>query len=290
MAQELPDARRMKSDPLGDRVKAFEDQANAEAFAPHAFVLARVDGRAFHTFTKDFNKPASHVIIQAMLDGTVAVASDLKSRLAYFQSDEATFCWHYPVGSTESLPFSGRKQKLCSLIAACFTSAFITSMVRRGGALNKLDSGPPMFDCRIWEVPSHLDQYEAFLWREKDAVKNAVSSAASTIATPAELKGLKHRERLALIEERGFDFQALPHAFRHGAYVRRITRWAKLDELTRSRIPLAKLPPPDHLFERHEVREDYQLTSISQVDNLEDFLVRGVEPALRGLQDGQSGV
>lgn len=268
----------MKTDPLGDRVKAYEDQANDVTFPEGSFVLARVDGRAFHTYTSGLKKPVDIDLQSSMIAATKLVADEMKSVLAYVQSDEATFCWRST--ATNPLPFNGRVQKLCSLIAATFTGGFIKNMPSAW----LVTRGAPAFDCRIWAVPGYFDQYEAFLWREKDAIKNAVSSAASTVATPKTLKNMKHADRLTLLKERGFDFMALPQEFRHGAYIRRVTRMAELSEQTRLQIPEAKRPPPGFLFERSTVMVDEQLTSVKQIDNLEEFFCNGVQPVLRGLQ------
>jgi tRNA(His) 5'-end guanylyltransferase len=272
----------MKTDPLGDKVKALENVANSQQFSSDAFLLARVDGRAFHTFTKGMAKPFDGWLLDAMITATTIVSVDLKPRLAYVQSDEATFSWRCSTG-VDVLPFNGRVQKLCSLTAALFTAAFIDSLVKtnpnRYIELNRV----PAFDCRIWEVPSYQDQYDAFTWREKDAVKNAVSTAACTVATARELAGLKHRERLDILKQRGFDWDGLPNSYKHGAYVRRMARFEEIDEITLAKIPATKRPASGTLVLRHDVRVDEQLLSIKQLDNVEGFFALGEEAQLRPL-------
>lgn len=270
----------MKSDPLGDKVKALEAVANERCFGSDAFLLARVDGRAFHTFTKGMEKPADLWLLDSMIHATIEVARDFKARLAYVQSDEATFCWHYEPSSQEALPFNGREQKLLSLIAGVFSASFIDGLVARDPKRYLELGRVPAFDCRIWEVPSAFEQAEAFAWREKDAVKNAVSTAACTIATPSELAGMKHRERLALLAERDFDWESLPLAFRAGAYVRRQSRMAEIDAETLAKIPMSKRPASGTLFMRHETAVDPKLQSIHQLYNAYEFLTHGEEPKI----------
>lgn len=271
----------MKSDSLGDKVKAFEDVENDRCFAPNSFLLARVDGRAFHTFTKGMSKPVDLWVLNSMIQATIDVAADFKSRLAYVQSDEATFCWHYESSSTEALPFNGREQKLCSSIAAGFSSAFMNALITSDPQRYLNLGRVPSFDCRIWEVPGWGAQVDAFFWREKDAVKNAVSTAACTVASAKELAGLKHRERLALLEARGFDWEGLPLAFRCGAYVRRISRMCEIDAEIIAKIPHDKRLAPGTLFMRHETAIDSNLLSINQLYNECEFLVHGIEPHIR---------
>lgn len=279
----------MKYDELGDRVKAFESKANAEQFDPHSFILARVDGRAFHTFTKGMAKPYDDMVFTAMIGATIAVSADLKPRLAFVQSDEATFCWHYPKREQVQmceLPFNGRVQKLCSLLAGAFSSAFLDTCVRQDAPRYLELNRVPVFDCRVWDVPTYKDQVDAFTWREKDAVKNAVSSAACTIATPKELEGLRHRERLALMAERGLDWPSFPNAYKHGAYVRRLTTSEPLDPVTWASIPEAKRPPAGTVVDRHRVAVDEQMLSIKQLGNPEEFFVNGAQAKLWGFQAG----
>lgn len=270
----------MKSDPLGDKVKALEDVANDRCFAPNAYLLARVDGRAFHTFTKGMAKPADLWLLDSMIHAAVDTAADFKSRLAYVQSDEATFCWHYDTPTQGALPFNGRVQKLCSLIAGVFSAAFIDALVTRDPQRYLALGRVPAFDCRIWEVPGSQEQLEAFAWREKDAVKNAVSTAACTVATPSELAGLKHRERLALLEARGFEWESLPLTYRAGAYIRRQSRMAEIDAETLERIPEVKRPAPGTFFLRHETAVDPALQSVYQIYNAHEFFDYGAEPLI----------
>lgn len=270
----------MKADPLGDKVKAYEDVGNLRSFKSDAFLLARVDGRAFHTFTKGAKKPVDMWLLTAMIEATKAVSADLHPRLAYVQSDEATFCWHFASPEAGALPFGGREQKLCSVIAAAFTGAFITALIETDPQRYRERGIVPAFDCRVWEVPTVDDQRDAFAWREKDAIKNAVSTAACTIATPKELESLKHNERINLMLQRGFDWEALPQEYKRGAYVRRIARQMTLEPDVLERIPMSKRPPPGSLVTRHSVEVDLKLKTIESVYNWYDVLAHGAEPQL----------
>lgn len=274
----------MKSDPLGDKVKALEAVANVQCFKPNSFLLARVDGRAFHTFTRGMKKPVDEWLLDSMIDATISVTADFKTRLAFVQSDEATFCWHYDVASQESLPFNGRTQKLCSLIAGVFSASFINALIKRDSERYLALTRFPAFDCRIWEVASAAEQADAFAWREKDAVKNAISSAACTIATTSELACLKQRERLALLKQRGFDWDALPQAYRKGAYIRRQSRLMEFSTETLAKIPPHKRPPAGIQILRHEVAIDVKLQSIEQVYNISEVLTYGAEPLIQAVK------
>jgi len=52
-AQEIP---MKKSEELAKKCKKFEKRVNSKTFIPGLPLLARLDGRAFHTFTKGLTR------------------------------------------------------------------------------------------------------------------------------------------------------------------------------------------------------------------------------------------
>ena len=274
----------MKVDTLGDNVKAYEGMANGETFfgtsvtEEWSYVVARVDGRAFSTFTRGMEKPVDSWILEAMIQAAEGTFGELRPRLAYVQSDEATFCWH-----RDSLEFNGRKQKHVSLLAATFTGYFIDTLVRTEPQRYLELTKVPKFDSRCWEVPTAWDVLDAFAWREKDAVKNAVSTAARTVAPERELHGTNMQTRRNLLKDRGFDWDSLPASYTNGAYLRHVSYQKPLDPETLARIPEHKRPAEGELVTRHEVRVDTRWTSIHQLDNVMEFFASMEDPKLRPL-------
>ncbi len=77
---------------LGDRIKSYE-----KVFSPSLLkkvpVIIRVDGKAFHTFTKGCEKPFDKRFINCMVAAAVDVAKNMQGfKIGYIQSDEVTFC------------------------------------------------------------------------------------------------------------------------------------------------------------------------------------------------------
>src|SRR3954469_12276586 len=78
-------------DDLGDRIKRYEN-AYRHRLTPRSSVMIRVDGRAFHTYTRGMTKPFDQRFMESMRTATAAVAAELAGfKLAYTQSDEANF-------------------------------------------------------------------------------------------------------------------------------------------------------------------------------------------------------
>ena len=53
-------------DDLGKRMKEFYESVPKTKLMRRTPVAIRIDGKAFHTFTRGFNKPFDNVLISAM--------------------------------------------------------------------------------------------------------------------------------------------------------------------------------------------------------------------------------
>lgn len=120
---------------------------------------------------------------------------------------------------TEAM-FAGRYQKLVSIIASLATARFLK------GALalwpERCARQLPLFDCRVFSVPSREEAVNVLLWREQDASRNAVSMAAQARFSHGQLQNKSTkvmREMLAV--EAGGNFEDYPARFKRGVYVRR---------------------------------------------------------------------
>ena len=54
------------NDELGKRMKEFYEQAPKYRLMRRTPVAIRIDGKAFHTFTRGFQKPFDEVLIKSM--------------------------------------------------------------------------------------------------------------------------------------------------------------------------------------------------------------------------------
>lgn len=168
-------------DPLGDRMKRYENASNP-LLVPRSPLLLRVDGRAFHTWTRGLDRPFDSDFTDAMIEATRLTAPEMAGfKLAYTQSDEATFL----VTDFDQLDTQGwfgyRLNKLVSITASIFTAYFNRLMVNRTGA-------PAFFDCRAFTVPVD-DAPNVFVWRQKDWARNSVQMIAQTVFSPSRLHG-----------------------------------------------------------------------------------------------------
>lgn len=239
------------SDGLGDRCKAYE-QAEAGRSAMRGLpLLARLDGRAFHTFTRGLRRPYDESMSRSMIETTRQLVGKTHAAVGYTQSDEITLAWHQS-GERSQVMFDGRFQKLASVLAGLASVAFYKEISQR---LPDKAGEFPHFDCRVWQVPTVADALDVFVWREDDATKNSITMAAQSVCSHRELHGKHTGEMQEMLHLRGINWNNYPTFFKRGTYLQRKTSASALTEVERARIPEAHRPDPEATFERSEVLE-----------------------------------
>lgn len=77
-------------DSLGDRVKRYEAVPKSLLMRRTPTII-RIDGKAFHTFTKGFQKPFDTVLMKSMKHTMKKLCEEIQGCvLGYTQSDEIT--------------------------------------------------------------------------------------------------------------------------------------------------------------------------------------------------------
>lgn len=163
----------------GDFFKAKESETGA-TLKPKGYFIIRLDGKAFHTFTKNLNKPFDTALSEAMVSTAKALCTHVQNiKLAYTQSDEISLVLSDLDHDKVALWFEGNVQKIVSVASSVATAAFNRTFKHPEGTL-------AYFDARVFRLESLEEVYEYLNWRRKDAYKNAVTLIA--------LKHYKHKE------------------------------------------------------------------------------------------------
>ena len=218
-------------DTLGDRIKKYE-RASRPFLTPNSPVLIRVDGKAFHTWTKHMDKPFDHGLIQAMQEAACATAQQMQGfKLAYIQSDEATFMLT-DTDRLESQPWMDYNvNKLVSISASMFTHHFNqAARVFIGPSL-----APAYFDARAFNVPVE-DAANAFLWRQRDWERNSLSMTARYVVGHHRLQGKKHDQLHEMLHQFGFNWADLEPVLKNGTWVHGDGSHMSYDKLTYAEI------------------------------------------------------
>lgn len=226
-------------DALGDRMKAYEGATDArlDVLLP---IYARIDGRSFSRFTRGMARPFDAAMSAAMIATASGLVERSHARIAYTQSDEISLVFLGENPESEIL-FNGRILKLASVLASLATAIF-TARIMADSALEPYRERLPHFDCRVCQLPSKTEAANMFVWRYKDARKNAISMAAQAEFSHKELHGKHGGDMLAMLGARGVDFEAHPDFFKHGTFVRRTTVMRELTPTELERIPEKRRP------------------------------------------------
>lgn len=206
-------------------------------------VLIRIDGRAFHTFTKGFNKPFDDILINAMKETTKYLCENVQNCvLGYTQSDEISLLLvDYKELDTQPW-FDNRIQKIVSNTAALatdkFKEAFINNIEKFGcenipdwdmGGTNEwltdqqeqdlnyiqtlcnaIENKYKGFDARCWNIPKdEVTNY--FYWRQQDCIRNSIQMVGQANFSQKELQNKSCNQiQDMLIERKGINWNDLP--------------------------------------------------------------------------------
>ena len=202
----------MTKDSLGDRMKSYYEGISKTSLMRRTPVIIRIDGKAFHTFTRHFNKPYDYVLQYAMAETTKELCKRIQGCVfGYTQSDEITLVLQdYEKLNTEAW-FGYEVQKMCSIAASMATMLFNKCFKefingfecsyqyskafpekyseefkeQYGLDLNDTEKiaelfeaygnvqGTAMFDARCFNIPKE-EVCNCVIWRQQDATRNSI--------------------------------------------------------------------------------------------------------------------
>ena len=233
-------------DDLGVRMKEFYEQIPKTKLMRRTPVAIRIDGKAFHTFTRGFRKPFDHILIKTMQETTKYLCENIQGCvLGYTQSDEITLILVDYQKLTSSAWFDYEVQKLCSISASMATMAFNkyfaenvaneileykTSMVPQcveiqqeikeyhdtlRAAVNK----GAMFDARCFNIPKE-EVTNLVYWRQLDAARNSIQMVGQANFSHKELQGKScNMIQDMLHEQKGINWNDYPTVCKRGTAV-----------------------------------------------------------------------
>lgn len=274
----------MKDD-LGDRMKLYESAEAGRRLMPLLPVLARIDGRAFHSFTRGMARPFDCGFSACMVDATAALVRDTGACMGYTQSDEITLAWHADNHKSQ-IWFDGRVAKMTSQLAAQATLMFYRAVLER---MPQYAERLPTFDARVWNVPNRAEGANVFLWREWDATKNSVTMAAAAYYSHKQLHGKNGSDKQEMIFQKGINWNDYPAFFKRGTYVQRRTVAVPFSTEELDRLPLkheARSNPA--LIVERQVCTVLDMPPLGTVENREAVIFNGVEPVTAQAPNAQA--
>lgn len=217
-------------DALGDRMKEYENVTRT--FLPRrSYTIIRVDGKAFHTYTEGLERPFDAGLTEDMNQTAIALCEGIQGAvMAYVQSDEiSVLICDFDKKETQAW-YGNNLQKMCSISAAIATDAFnrarLLRAIRENALLTKIDATSTvlnqklaLFDSRVFQIPQRVEVGNYFIWRQKDAVRNSISSAAQSIYSTEELKGVSSKEKQELLFQKGVNWNDFDAGYKRGRMV-----------------------------------------------------------------------
>ena len=208
-----------KRDSLGDRMKGNYENRSKTYLVRRMPVIIRLDGKAFHTFTRGFNKPFDEVMMQTMQQTTLKLCQEIQGCVfGYTQSDEITLVLvDYNDINTDAW-FDYSVQKMCSVASSMCTLYFnkiFAEMVdvfvansdvtpeeeKLERVYNKAIEKGAMFDARVFNIPVE-EVTNCVLWRQQDATRNSISSLAQSKFSHKELQGKSSNQMQDMLMEK----------------------------------------------------------------------------------------
>lgn len=224
----------MDNTALAKRMKKYYEEVPKMKLVRKIPVCIRIDGKAFHTFTRGFQKPFDEVLIKAMQETMLYLCKNIQGCvLGYTQSDEISLILIDYQNLTTSAWFDYEVQKICSVSASMATMAFnniFSKYVREFDLVlayndNDIDTKEnrklweiynravekgAMFDSRCFNIPKE-DVANLIFWRQFDASNNSVQMVGQAYFTQEELNN-KNTNQIQdmLMTQKGINWNDYP--------------------------------------------------------------------------------
>lgn len=194
---------KIKKDSLGDRQKAYE-AVNDRILVPKMPFIVRVDGKAFHTYTRGFVKPFDTIMGATMIEVTKKLCEEIAGAvLGYTQSDEITIVCKYTDRIVSQAWFNGRVRKIETIAASKATKWFnkifsekVHDYIENYEGTEEYKNtlrlfynkkiGMAEFDARAFNIPE-WDCINNVIWRQQDATRNSVEAVGHANFNTKEL-------------------------------------------------------------------------------------------------------
>lgn len=236
----------MKNDSLSDKMKNYEGRSQSH-LPLRTYTMLRLDGKAFHTFTKGLKRPYDLELMSDMDNTAKYLCENIQGcKFGYVQSDEITLVLtDFDTIYTDAW-FDGNVQKItsvsASMAAAKFNQLRIARILiprveevqqrhqefpaRNDWAHLTVDVTPLIegklanFDSRCWVIPDQVEVYNCLLWRQQDATRNSIQMVGQANFSYKQLQNKSCNQiQEMLLTEKGIDWSDMPDGFKYGRCV-----------------------------------------------------------------------
>ena len=236
-------------DALGDRMKNNYENRYRFYLTRRMPVIIRVDGNAFHTFTRGLDRPFDADFMKIMQKTCLSLCQNIQGCVGgYVQSDEISLLLiDYQTLESDAW-FDYNLQKITSLAAARATMTFnglVSDLVAEydveGYACSQIEGeedkeaicfekaklwqtkmNRAMFDARAFNIPKE-EVCNYFIWRQKDATRNSIQAAGQAQFSHKELDRKSQSDIQEMLFQKGINWNNYSIPEKRGSFVRRYT-------------------------------------------------------------------
>jgi tRNA(His) 5'-end guanylyltransferase len=250
----------MKYDALGERMKKYEYVTRTHLMT-RTPVIIRIDGKAFHTFTRGFKKPFDEILVKSMQETMKYLCENVQGCvLGYTQSDEITLVLVDYKELDTCAWFDYNIQKMCSIVSSMATLAFNQIFTRNVvfekqeqiltndtnsdylSALTRAQAIGAMFDARVFNIPKE-EVCNNILWRQNDATRNSIQMVGHANFSDKELhkKSCNDIQDMLMIEK-GINWNDFPTHLKRGSCCikQKLENWDRPQWVIDTEIPIFK--------------------------------------------------
>ena len=222
-------------DELGTRMKEFYESVPKTRLVRRMPVAIRLDGKAFHTFTRGFEKPFDEVLGRTMRETMKYLCENIQGCvLGYTQSDEITLILVDYQNLNSCAWFDYEVQKMCSIAASMATMAFNKFFTKNVNyfemtheyddtineycttLVNAAEKGA-MFDARVFNIPKE-EVCNLIYWRQLDATRNSIQMVGQANFSHKELQNKScNMIQEMLFAEKGINWNDYPTYLKRGS-------------------------------------------------------------------------
>jgi tRNA(His) 5'-end guanylyltransferase len=206
------------NDSLGDRMKDYESRTG-HMLMRRTYTIIRLDGKAFHTYTKGFKRPFDTGLMRIMDQTAQKLCESIQgAKMAYVQSDEISILLTDFETPQTDMWFDGNVQKITSISASIATAAFNNGMYLDEEILANMDK-VAYFDSRVLQVPNIDEAINYMIWRQQDATRNSISMGAQSMYSHKELHKKSTSEMQEMMWQKGQNWNDYPVGFKRGRMI-----------------------------------------------------------------------
>lgn len=226
------------NDELGTRMKEFYEGVPKTRLVRRMPVAIRIDGKAFHTFTRGFQKPFDEILVKSMQDTMKYLCENIQGCvLGYTQSDEITLILVDYQNLNSCAWFDYEIQKMCSIAASmatmAFNKVFASNVAKQSKRLYSeyleekdasyidtleiaMNKGA-MFDARCFNIPKE-EVANLIYWRQLDATRNSIQMVGQANFSHKELQNKScNMIQEMLFSEKGINWNDYPTYLKRGS-------------------------------------------------------------------------